>query len=144
VKGVTPQTLGLIAFTGIVCLTAGYGLDRFGVCPNVKRIWTPSWTLFSGGWCFLLLALFALTTDAIGRPGWSYPLRVIGANSIVAYVGSHLVEGFVIGSFKTHLGAEIFQRLGKPSEPIVTGLVVLAVYWLVLWWMYAKRIFVRL
>ena len=27
---------------------------------------------------------------------------------------------------------------------LVAGLVVLAVYWLVLWWVYAKRIFVRL
>ena len=24
-----------------------------GICPVVKRIWTPSWVLFSGGWCFL-------------------------------------------------------------------------------------------
>ena len=143
-KGVTPQTLGLLVFAGVVCLTVGYGLDRYGVCPNVKRIWTPSWTLFSGGWCFLLLALFVLTTDTIGYPGWSYPLRVVGANSIVAYVGSHLVEGFVIGTFKTHLGAEIFQRFGKVYEPLVGGVAVLAVYWLVLWWMYAKRIFVRL
>jgi heparan-alpha-glucosaminide N-acetyltransferase len=143
-RGMTPQSLGVLVFAGIVCLTAGYGLDRYGICPNVKRIWTPSWTLFSGGWCFLILALFALTTDMIGKPGWSYPLRVVGANSIVAYVGSHLVEGFVFGSFKTHLGADVFQRWGKDYEPLVGGLAVLAVYGLVLWWMYAKRIFVRL
>ena len=30
------------------------------ICPVVKRIWTPSWTLFSGGVCFLFLAAFLL------------------------------------------------------------------------------------
>jgi predicted acyltransferase len=40
---------------GLVLLAAGWGLDVTGACPSVKRIWTPSWVLFSGGWCFLLL-----------------------------------------------------------------------------------------
>ena len=29
------------------------GSRSAGICPVVKRIWTPSWVLFSGGWCFL-------------------------------------------------------------------------------------------
>ena len=143
-KGINWSTLGLLTFMGIVCLTMGYGLDRFGICPNVKKIWTPTWVLFSGGWCFLILAFFAFTTDFIGRPGWSYPLRVIGANSIVAYVGSHLIEGFVIGSFKTHLGADIFKTFGDKYESFVAGVVVLIVYWLILWAMYRAKMFVRI
>ena len=142
--GANQKSLGLLAFMGIVCLTIGYGLDRYGVCPNVKRIWTPTWTIFSAGWCFLLLAFFMLTTDLIGRSGWAFPLKVIGANSIVAYCGSHLIGGFVLSSFKTFFGAEIFQKLGKDYEPLVSGFAILAVYWLVLWWMYAKKIFVRI
>jgi heparan-alpha-glucosaminide N-acetyltransferase len=143
-KGITWNTLGLLTFMGIVCLTAGYGLDRFGICPNVKKIWTPTWVLFSGGWCFLLLAFFAFTTDFIGYTGWSYPLRVIGANSIVAYVGSHLIEGFVIGSFKTHFGADIFKMFGDKYESFVAGIAVLAVYWLILWAMYRAKMYVRI
>ena len=49
---------------------------RLGVCPVVKRIWTPSWVLFSGGWCFLLLAAFYAVVDVArlaraGRSRWS-------------------------------------------------------------------------
>lgn len=137
-------TVGRFAAVGLGCLLTGYLLDRIGICPNVKRIWTPSWVLFSGGWCFLILAMFIATTDAIGTAGWTYPLRVIGANSIVAYCGSHLVESFVIGSFKTHFGKEIFKVFGAAYEPLVMGGIVLTIYWLVLWWMYRNRIFVRI
>ena len=56
------------------------------ICPVVKRIWTPSWTLFSGGACFLLLAAFSWLIDVRGRKKWAFPLVVIGMNSIVAYV----------------------------------------------------------
>ncbi|MBX3400363.1 MAG: DUF5009 domain-containing protein [Gemmataceae bacterium] len=136
--------VGRFLAVGVVLLGVGYGLDHSGYAPSIKRIWTPTWVLFSGGWCFLLLGLFTASTDTIARPGWSYPLRVIGANSIVAYVGSHLVEGFVLASFKTHLGAEVFQRFGKEYEPFVSGVALLAVYWLILWWMYRNKIFVRL
>ena len=110
----------------------------------MKRIWTPSWVLFSGGWCFLLLAAFFLTTDWIGYASWSYPLRVIGANSIVAYCAAHLIENFILESFRIHLGKDVFQCFGTAYEPFVSGVAVLLVLWLILFWLYRQRIFVRI
>jgi heparan-alpha-glucosaminide N-acetyltransferase len=133
-----------LVWFGAIIFVLGYALDRSGVCPNVKRIWTPSWVLFSGGWCCLLLALFTATTDAIQVTEWSYPLRVIGANSIVAYCMSWLIEGFVANSLKKHFGATIFQTFGENYEPIVSGGAVLAVFWLILFWMYRNKLFVRI
>jgi predicted acyltransferase len=75
---------------------AGCSMRR--VCPAVKRIWTPSWTLFSGGWCFWLLAAFY---GAVDLAGWRKPahwLVVIGMNSIAAYMIAHLFEDFIRGS----------------------------------------------
>jgi hypothetical protein len=51
-----PLTQLLIA--GVVGIAAGLFFHFTHICPIVKRIWTPSWTLFSGGACFLLLAGF--------------------------------------------------------------------------------------
>ena len=111
----------------------------------VKRIWTPSWVLFSGGWCFVLLALFHAATDAVGSRGWSYPLRVIGANSILIYCVAEVpIGGFIVGTAKTHLGANVFRIFGARPEPVVAGATVLAVYWLALWWLYSKKLFVRI
>jgi len=137
------RKLTRLAAAGVVALGLGWGLDRLGVCPSVKRIWTPAWVLSSGGWCFLILAGFYATLDAVGWRSWAEPLRVVGANSIAAYCLGHLIQDFLIGSFRTHLGRGVFQAFGAAYEPLVTGLAVLAVYWLILFWMDRRRIYLR-
>jgi heparan-alpha-glucosaminide N-acetyltransferase len=69
---------------------------------------------------------------------------VIGANSILAYVMAHGWENFIVRSLKLHLGADIFEHFGKAYEPLVAGLTVLVVFWLILWWLYRQRIFIRI
>lgn len=138
------KKLAWLLAAAVLALAAGYAADWSGICPSVKRIWTPSWVVVSGGWCFLLLAGFYAAIDLPGWPGWSYPLRVIGANSIAAYVMAHLFGDFIAGSFRTHLGAHVFDRWGDAYAPLLGGAAVLAVYWLILWWMYRRRIFVRI
>jgi predicted acyltransferase len=128
---------------GVVLVAAGWGLDAAGICPSVKKIWTPAWVLFSGGWCFLLLALFSSLLDTGLPGGWAFPLKVIGANSIVAYVGSHLIEEFLLASFKTHLGSHAFDW-AEELAPLARGLLVLTIYWLILFWMYQRKVFVKI
>ncbi|MBY0457354.1 MAG: hypothetical protein K2V38_08460, partial [Gemmataceae bacterium] len=135
--------VGRFVLAGALMLAAGWGLDAAGVCPSVKRIWTPAWVLFSGGWCFLLLAVFAALLDTGLWGGWAFPLKVIGANSILAYALSHLVEEFVLGSFKTHLGKDVFAQFG-PYETLVSGAAFLVVFWLFLLWLYRQKVFVRI
>jgi heparan-alpha-glucosaminide N-acetyltransferase len=135
--------LGTLVLAGLVCLGVGLGADYLGICPSVKRIWTPSWVLVSGGWCFLMLAAFYLLNDMTGWPGWSYPLRVIGRNSIVAYVMADTIRDFVSGSFRTHLGGNAFTVFGPNYEPLVAGAAILAVYWLILFWMDRRKIYLR-
>jgi predicted acyltransferase len=128
----------------IGCLAAGHLLDWLGICPSVKRIWTPAWVLVSGGWCYLMLAAFYGVVDVWGLVAWSFPLRVIGANSIVAYVMAETTEPFIAGSFHTHFGRAPFQIWGPAFEPLLLGIAVLSVNWLVLYWMYRRKLFVRI
>ena len=51
---------------GWIGVASGLLLHFVGICPIVKRIWTPSWTLFSGGLCFFFLALFCFVVDMKG------------------------------------------------------------------------------
>jgi predicted acyltransferase len=141
--GLNWRTVGWLTLVGIVSLAAGYTLDLVGLCPNVKRIWTPSWTLFSGGWCFLILTGFVAVCDVLGFTRWSYPLRVIGANSIVAYCADHLVGGFIRSTAKTHLWP-LYDWVGKESEPLLSGAIVFGVLWLFLFWLYRRRVFIRI
>jgi predicted acyltransferase len=136
----------LLAFFALaaLCLGIGGALDHFNICPAVKRIWTPTWVLTSGGFCFLFLAGFYLVMDMMKLSVLGFPLRVIGANSIAAYLFAHLSEEFVKKSLQTHLGHDIFHRFGDAWAPLAAGGAVLLVFWLVLLWMYRQRIFVRI
>jgi predicted acyltransferase len=142
--GAVWRTVGRLALAGLLLLAAGTAADLAGVCPSVKRIWTPAWALYSGGRCFLLLAGFSAVTDVAGLTAWAFPLRVVGANSIAAYCMAHLIEPFVVSSLKTHLGQGAFGVFGKAYEPLAAGAAVLVAYWLILWWMYRRRIFLRI
>jgi heparan-alpha-glucosaminide N-acetyltransferase len=128
---------------GAIGIAAGLLLHFAGVCPIVKRIWTPSWTLFSGGLCFLFLAAFAWIIDVRGHKKWAFPLIVIGMNSMAAYLIAHLFESFFRDSLRIHLGEHAFQFFGAGVEPLMRGLAILLAYWLILLWMYRRKIFLR-
>jgi predicted acyltransferase len=138
------ETLRGLVVAGIALALAGLLLQWLHVCPIVKRIWTSSYTLYSGGLVVLMLAGFVALIEWRGWRRWAFPLLVIGANSITAYVMSWTLEHWVGENLVRHLGRAPFLVLGEPFEPVLRGASVLAVFWLVLFWMYRKRIFVRI
>ena len=128
----------------ILFMAAGLLFHFTGICPIVKRIWTPSWTLFSGGVCFLFLAAFSWIVDVRRHRGLAFPLVVVGMNSIAAYLIAHLCEDFVQSSFRINLGMSALNLFGPALEPLVLGILTLGAYWLLLFWMYRKKIFLRI
>ena len=65
-------------------------------------------------------------------------------NSIAAYCMAHLMEDFIVTAFETHLGPHVFELAGKTFAPLLEGAAVLFVYWLVLFWMYRRKLFLRI
>ena len=99
--------------------------------------------MFSGGLCFLFLAGFSWIIDVKGYRKWAFPLVVIGMNSIAAYLIAHLFERFFESSFRIHLGERPFQIFGTGMEPFMMGAAVLLMYWLILYWMYRRKLFLK-
>ncbi|HTL56341.1 MAG TPA: hypothetical protein VL361_11725 [Candidatus Limnocylindrales bacterium] len=133
-----------LAGAGTIALLIGTMLGALGICPVVKRIWTPTWVLFSGGWCFLLLAAFYLVVDVWRYRAWAFPLVVIGMNSIAAYCSDHLFDDFISNNLTINLGPRAFTFLGEVYEPLLHGAATLLVAWLLLFWLYRRRIFLRI
>ena len=131
--------------TGLCLIGAGILLHVTGINPIVKRIWTPAWTVFSGGLCFLMLAFFYGVIDVAGKRKWSFFLMVIGANSIAAYV---LADGgmraFIHQSLYIHFGQNFDQVFGLAYAPLISGGLTLFFMWLILYWMYKKKIFIKI
>jgi heparan-alpha-glucosaminide N-acetyltransferase len=128
---------------GLAGLVAGAALHYLGICPIVKRIWTPSWTLYSAGYACLALALFYWLFDMRGYRKWAFPLVVVGMNSIAMYVLVHQEGSFFAKSLEIHFGW-LLRPVGETWLPFVLGAGALAIEWLIMWWMYKRRIFLKL
>lgn len=129
---------------GISGLVIGLILNRLGICPNVKRIWTPTWVIFSGGLCFLFLAFFYWIIDIKEKNNWAYFLKVIGMNSIAAYCIADALGVYISKSLKIHLGENYATILGVPFQSLVHGGLMLLIYWLLLQWLFKKKIFIKI
>jgi heparan-alpha-glucosaminide N-acetyltransferase len=127
-----------------ILLVFGLLLHFTGICPIVKRVWTPAWTLWSGGLCFLFLAAFSWFVDVKRNTRVVFPLVVVGMNSIAAYLMAYLFENFIISSFRIHLGMRVLNVFGTTLEPVFVGALTLVVYWLILHWMFRNKIFLRI
>ena len=97
-----------------------------------------------------MLAGFYAVIDIAGFRRWSFPLLVVGMNSIVMYVMASLLRGWFRDRLKIHFGQDLFAQvaerlhLGEVYVPIVEHVLVLAAMWLVCLWLYQQRIFVRI
>lgn len=137
------QKLLRLLFAGLICGLAGAAAGEL-VCPLVKRIWTPSWALYSAGWTFALLAGFYGIIDLLGFRRLAWPLVVVGMNSIAVYIMAQLLKPWVRDTLKRHLGPHIFEGFGVVYAPAVELAAFTLVLWLVSVWMYRQKIFVRI
>jgi len=129
---------------GVGGIVLGWLLDAVGICPLVKRIWTPSWAVFSAGWAVLFLAALYFVIDVCGKKGWTYPFLVVGRNSIAMYVLVHVCTEYVMRAFEIHLGRDTFTGLGEAFAPILLGGAALLVFWSMLWWMDRRKVYIRI
>jgi len=140
----TAEKLKGLVVAGVALTLAGLVLQWLHISPIVKRIWTSSYTLYSGGLVILMLAVFYALIELKGWKKWAFPLLVIGANSIAIYVMSWTIEGFISSALVRHLGAGPFAVLGDPFVPVLRGMAVLLVFWGILYWMYRRKIFLKI
>ncbi|MHB8972945.1 MAG: acyltransferase family protein [Pirellulaceae bacterium] len=142
------QKFFLLVLGGGVCLGLGVLAGQYA-CPIVKRIWTPSWVLFSGAWVIWGLAAFYLLFDLCRLRWLAWPLVVVGMNSLAFYMMGQLMRPWAEKTFATHftgllaywpgqtmLADDMFGRLVGPISAVI-------VFWLIALWMYRQKFFVR-
>jgi predicted acyltransferase len=130
------KLVGLI-LAGAACLAVGHVWGQF--FPIIKNLWTSSYVLVAGGWSLLLLAFFYGVVDVLGWRSWAFFFVVIGSNAIVIYVAPKLIDFHYTANF---LFGGLIERSGS-FEPVAAAAAVLAVKWLILLYLYHKRLFLR-
>jgi heparan-alpha-glucosaminide N-acetyltransferase len=143
-EGSKEQKLRGLAIAGAALLLLGLVCQWAGICPIVKRVWTSSYTLYSGGWVVLILSGFYALIDWKGWRRCAFPLGVVGMNSIAVYVMSWTMSGFFGNALDRHLGRAISVIAGPTFQPLLHGFAVMLIFWLILFWMYRRKIFLRI
>ena len=122
---------------GILCIVVGYAISP--LVPVVMKMWTTSYGLASAGWACLMLLFFYWLIDIRGYRKWAFPLTVIGTNAIFIYMFSSLVHlGPMVAVFTQGI-----SRILPNSGLLFQQVAILAVEWLILFWMYKRRIFIK-
>jgi predicted acyltransferase len=141
-KRTSGQKIKILVISGIIGLVIGYGLDP--VTPIIKRISTTSFVFASGGWCLLALALSYWVIDVKKIKNWSVFFAIVGMNPLFIYLFSeagggdwltHIVKPFTFG---------LFGWTGEIYAPIITSLIVWGLMWYICYWLYKRKIFIKI
>lgn len=127
-----------LAIAGIVFigLALVWNLDF----PINKNLWTSSFVLNVGGISLLLLALFYYIIDVLGYVRWSFFFRIIGMNSILIYMSGRFINWeYTTNGFFQWLG----QLVGDPFNAVALAICFVMVKWAFLYFMYRKKVFLR-
>ncbi len=124
--------------TGIIFLALAqlWNLDF----PINKNLWTSSFVLEVGGLSLILLSIFYYIIDVLGYKKWSFFFRIIGMNSILIYLSGHFINWeYTTNGFFKWFG----QLVGDPWNIVVMACCYVFVKWCFLYFMYKKKVFLR-
>lgn len=140
------QKVKLIAIAGAIILLTGYLLDWTLITPIIKRICTSSFVLVSGGWALLVLAFSYWLIDIKKHNRWIFPFTVVGMNSIFIYMFSNTVGEQWFNHFISIFTEGFLTWFNTPEflMKLITSLTVLALEWLLCYYLFLKKIFFRI
>jgi predicted acyltransferase len=125
----------IIGLMGFGCVLTGTLLDP--IIPIIMKLWTTSYGLATMGWSCLLFLLFYWIIDVKDFHKWAFPFVVIGMNALAVYMGRAIVPlGKIVGIFTA--GSAIYI---EPFGELFKAIAVLLVEWLILYWMYKRKLF---
>jgi predicted acyltransferase len=136
------QKIKILAIAGLIGVVAGYALDP--VTPIIKRICTSSFVIVSGGWCLLALAASYWVVDVKKFQKGAQFFVYVGMNPLLIYLFTETGGAEWIDRIVKPFTNGIFGWAGTLPAAIVTSLTVWAALWYICYWLYQKRIFVKI
>lgn len=139
------KALKQFAIAGIVCLIVGFSLDWAHITPIIKRIATSSFTVASLGWCLLIMVFFYWWIDIKGHNKYLLFVQVVGMNSLFIYLFFEIVGHRWFTGYVSFIGTELLSYIHTPQllAAVLASLLVFALEWGMLYFLYQKRIFFR-
>lgn len=131
---------------GLAILVLGFTLDLLHITPIIKRVATSSFTLVSGGFALLTLALFYWWIDVKNnQKKWLRVFSVVGTNSIFIYLFAETVGNQWFTGFGRIFTYGLLAPLGIPEDVImvINALFVLFIFWYITYFLDQRKIYFR-
>jgi predicted acyltransferase len=136
------KKLKILLVAGLIGVIAGYALNP--VTPIIKRICTSSFILASGGWTILSLAFSYWLIDIMKQKNWSIFFAIVGLNPLFIYLFGHVGGANFIENIIHPFSMAIFGWTGELTSHIITNAIVLYLLWYICYWLYKRKIFIRI
>ena len=132
----------ILLFAGLAGLLIGYSLGL--VTPIIKRICTSSFVITSGGWSLLVLCFFYWLIEVKKIRKWANIFAVVGKNPLFIYLFAHVGGGDLLYNIVKPFTMGLFSWAGELTAKLITSLIVLYLLWYICFWLYKKKIFIRI
>ncbi len=144
----TEQTVWML-LAGLALLWLGAMLDVL-LMPINKALWTPSFTLLTGGWALILFPVFYWLLDAnpdarrraLARR-WSTPLLIYGMNALFIFAFSSLVAKLLMPYSATLYAPLAALDVAPEFSSLLYALLFNGAMFAVAWCMWRKKWFVK-
>ena len=142
-----------MAVLGALLIIFGWGWGF--VFPINKQLWTSSYVLYTSGIATVVLAGLIWLVDVKELKTWTKPFVIFGANAIFLYAASSIwakillkisfeLDGKMISGYG-YLYQTVFQPFaGDLNGSFLFALFHVFMFWLILAWMYRKKIFIKI
>ena len=136
------KKLQTLIIAGIIGLIIGYGLSPF--TPIIKRISTGTFVFASGGWSILALALCYWLIDIKKYQKGVLFFAVVGMNPLFIYLFAHVGGADLVRTIVLPFSNAFFGWMGELNAMIVLSSIVLFFLWYICYWLYKKKIFIKI
>ncbi len=111
-----------------------------GFVPINKMLWSSTFVCAVGGYSVAMMALFYYLIDVKGWQKWTLIFRVVGMNSITIYMMQRIMNLWTTSNFFFAGTANLLpEQWGK----VVSNLGYVVVCWLILYFLYRKKTFLK-
>jgi len=132
-----------LVIAGTLLVIIGYLMNP--LVPIIKRISTSSFVIVSGGWSILAMASLYWLIDIKKLDGrWTVFFSVVSMNSLFIYLFAHLKGASFIEHILHPFTHALFAWSGELTTAIITSFLVWMSLWGLCYWMYKKRLFIKI
>jgi predicted acyltransferase len=127
---------------GIVAVIIGYLMNPY--IPIIKRICTSSFMIVSGGWCLIAMSFSYWLIDVMKYRKLAIFFAIVGMNPIFIYLFSNLGGKHLLTGMAEPFTSRLFGWSGEIAINVATTIVVAAMVWYICYFLYRRKIFIKL